>query len=119
MLVDARRPGFKKKWVRIPSLDVKFQSGEHRLENRPEVHRAVDVWIRAARPDIPKAAIALRRTNASGRHYAAFVSPSCDSTMGQFHISCILPDKWSILSGPAIETPAPAPVAHSGGSPDM
>lgn len=115
MLVwDARSPGFRKRWTRVPDVHVKSEVDEKRFENHPEVHRAVDAWIKSARPDIAKATIEPRRTKASGRLYGAFVCPSCDSTMGQFFISCIRPEKWSILSGPAVEPqalPTPAPAA--------
>jgi hypothetical protein len=69
----------------MPGLQVKAAVDHKRLENHPEVHRAVDKWIRAAKPDVQKAAIKKRPTRASGRLYSAFVCPSCDSTMGQFH----------------------------------
>lgn len=116
MLVwDARSPGIRKRWVRVPRPDVKSEVGEKRYENHPEVHRAVDRWISAAKSDIPKALIKPRRTKASGRRYSAFVCPECDSTIGQFFISCIRPEKWSILSGPTVaplsnKSPARVPV---------
>jgi hypothetical protein len=106
MLVwDARNPGRGKRWVRIPGPSVKSEVGERRFENHPEVHRAIDQWLRASKSDVPKAIIKPRRTKARGRPYSAFVCPSCDSTMGQFFISCIRPEKWSILSGPTVESP--------------
>ncbi|CAH0126196.1 hypothetical protein SRABI83_00084 [Arthrobacter sp. Bi83] len=118
MLVwDARSPGFRKRWARVPRPAVKSEVGEKRFENHPEVHRAVDKWMRVAGSDIAKAAIKPRRTKASGRLYAAFVCPSCDSTMGQFFISCVRPEKWSILSGPAVEPPPPAPTAKPSAAP--
>lgn len=68
MLVwDARGPGFRKKWTRVPDIHVKPKVDEKRFENHPEVHRAVDAWIKAAKPDIPKANIQPRRTKARGR----------------------------------------------------
>jgi hypothetical protein len=93
----------------MPGLQVKAAVDQKRLENHPEVHRAVDKWIRAARPDVPKAAIKKRNTRASGRLYSAFVCPSCDSTMGQFFIAGIRPEKWSVLGSPAA-VPQPVPV---------
>ncbi|WP_349033899.1 competence protein CoiA family protein [Pseudarthrobacter sp. SORGH_AS 212] len=93
-----------------PSLQVKPEVGGKRFENHPEVHRAVDNWIKAAKPDIPKAAIKPRRTKASGRLYSAFVCPSCDSTMGQIFISQIRSEKWSILSSPGGKLRPPSPV---------
>lgn len=116
MLVwDARSPGFRKRWAGIPRPAVKSEVGEKRYENHPEVHRAVDRWIRTAKSDIPKALIKSRRTKASGRLYAAFVCPGCDSSIGQFFVSCLRPEKWSILSGPTVEplsnkSPAGVPV---------
>ncbi|AOT05772.1 competence protein CoiA family protein [Arthrobacter sp. U41] len=93
----------------MPRLQVKSEVDQKRLENHPEVHRAVDGWIRAAKPDVPKAVIKKRHTLASGRLYSAFVCPSCDSTMGQFFIACIRPEKWSVLGSPAA-VPPPVPV---------
>lgn len=101
---DARSPGFRKRWARIPSPAVKSEVGEKRYENHPDVHRAVDQWIRAAKADIPKALIMPRRTKASGRLYSAFVCPECDSTIGQYFLFRIRPEKWSILSGPTVES---------------
>jgi hypothetical protein len=95
----------------MPRLQIKPEGGAKRFENHPEVHRAVDNWIKAAKPDVPKAAIKPRRTKASGRLYSAFVCPSCDSTMGQFFISRIRSEKWSILSSPAGKSAAPAVAA--------
>jgi hypothetical protein len=106
---DARSPGFRKRWARIPRPAVKSEVGEKRYENHPEVHRAIDQWIRAAKSDIPKALIKPRRTKASGRLYSAFVCPECDSTIGQYFISCIRPEKWSVLSGPDVKTQSKAP----------
>lgn len=120
MLVwDARSPGRGMRWVRVPGLDVKSGVDRKRLENHPEVHRAVDAWVRAARPDIPKAHIKMKRTKASGRIYSAFVCPSGDQPMGQYFISRLRPEKWSILGGPAVEppAPAPAPIATAGAAP--
>jgi hypothetical protein len=94
----------------LPRLQVKREVGAKRFENHAQVHCAVDNWITAARPDVPKAAIKPRRTKASGRLYSAFVCPSCDSTMGQFFISHIRHEKWSILSSPTGKSTAPAPV---------
>lgn len=74
MLVwDARSPGFRKKWVRVPEVKVKPEVSEKRFENHPDVHHVVDQWVKAAKPDIPKANIKPRRTKASGRLYGAFV----------------------------------------------
>lgn len=107
MLVwDARTPG--RGWARVPDLDVKSEVGEKRFENSPQVHRAVNEWVKATKADIPKAVIKPQFTKASGRRYSAFVCPSCDSVMGQYFISRILPQKWSILSGPAV-VPATTP----------
>lgn len=104
MLVwDARSPGFRKKWIRVPRVDVKSEVGRVRPENDAEVHRAIDQWIKVTRSDIPKAGIRLRYTKASGKRYSAFFCPACDSTMGQYYISRILAEKWSILSGPVVE----------------
>jgi len=112
MLVwDARSPGPGKRWTRVPSVDVKPEADLKRLENHPEVQRVVDAWIRAVRSDIAKASIRPKRTKASGRLYSAFVCPASDSAMGQYFISCILPEKWSILSGPDLES-APTPAPH-------
>lgn len=111
MLVwDARRPGFRKKWARIPRPDIKAEVRDIRIEDQSEVHRAVDDWIKVAESDIPKAVIKLRRTTATGRLYRAFVCPGCDSTMGQFFISRIRPQKWSTISGPNLEIPQPSAV---------
>ncbi|NKR13515.1 competence protein CoiA family protein [Paenarthrobacter sp. R1] len=101
-----------------PGLQVKPEVGPKRFENHPEVHRAVDNWIKAARPDVPKAAIKPRRTKASGRLYSAFVCPSCDTTMGQIFISQIRPEKWSILSSPGGKSKAPAPVSMPATTPN-
>ena len=100
MLVWDARIWARGKYAGAPGLRVKPDVGEKRWENHPEVHRAVDKWIHAAKSDIPKATIQKRRTKASGRLYGAFVCPGCDSTMGQFFISCIRPEKWSLLSSP-------------------
>ncbi|KIC68710.1 competence protein CoiA family protein [Pseudarthrobacter phenanthrenivorans] len=91
----------------MPNLKVKSEVDRKRFENHPEVHRAVDHWIKAVRADVKKAVIENRRTKASGRYYSAFVCPSCDRTMGQFFISCIRPEKWSLLGSPAV---APQPL---------
>lgn len=64
--------------------------------------QAVNEWDKAAQADIPKAGIKPQFTKASGRRYGAFVCPSCDSVMGQYFISRIRPQKWSILSGPDV-----------------
>lgn len=112
MLVwDAHSPEYRKRWARVPDVSVKSDVGEKRFENHPEVHRVVDKWIKTAKADIPKASIRQRRTKTSGKLYSAFVCPSCDSVMGQFFISRIRPEKWSILSGPTVEPPASAPAA--------
>lgn len=114
MLVwDARSPGFRKRWVRVPSVDVKSDVGRERPEDEAEVHRVVDAWITATRADIPKAGIRLRYTAASGKQYSAFFCPACDNVMRQYFVSRILPEKWSLLSGPAVE-PAPVPAAPAG-----
>lgn len=105
MLVWAARTWAWGRHAGTLSLQVKPDVGEKRFENHPDVHPAVDKWINAAAADIPKAMIKPRRTKASGRLYSAFVCPACDSTMGQFFISCIRPEKWSLLSGPAVEAP--------------
>lgn len=109
MLVWDTRIWARGKYAGAPGLRVKPEVGEKRWENHPEVHRAVDKWIHAAKSDIPKATIQKRRTKASGRLYGAFVCPGCDSTMGQFFISCIRPEEWSLLSGPTIEPAAVKP----------
>jgi hypothetical protein len=117
MLVwDARRPAFKKKWARIPGPAIKAEVRDTRIEDQAEVHRAVDDWIVAAQFDIPKAVIKLRRSKAAGRIYPAFVCPGCDNTMGQFFISRIRPEKWSIISGPNLETRQPQPVPRQRGA---
>lgn len=100
MLVWDARVWARGRYAGAPGLRVKPEVGEKRWENHPEVHRAVDKWIHAAKSDVPKATIQKRRTKASGRLYSAFVCPGCDSTMGQFFISCIRPEKWSLLSSP-------------------
>lgn len=110
---DARSPGFRKRWARVPGPAVKSEVGEKRYENHPDVQRAVDRWIRAVKSDIPKARIAPRRTKASGRLYSAFVCPSCDATIGQFFLSCIRAEKWSILSGPQLDSTQPAPASQT------
>lgn len=110
MLVwDALSPGPGKKWVRIPGLQVKPDVRESRLENHPEIHRAVDAWSRAVRADIPKAGIARRWIASAGRTYSTFICPSCDSPIGQSFISRLRPEKWSLLSGPIIEPEAATP----------
>ncbi len=76
------------------------------------MHRAVDNWIKAVRADVKKAVIENRRTKAGGRYYSAFVCPSRDRTMGQFFISCIRPEKWSLLGSPAVVPPPPGPVVQ-------
>jgi hypothetical protein len=100
MLVWDTRIWARGKYAGAPGLRVKPDVGEKRWENHTEVQRALDKWIHAAKADIPKATIQKRRTKASGRLYGAFVCPGCDSTMGQFFISCIRPEKWSLLSSP-------------------
>lgn len=100
MLVWTARTWARGKYAGEPRLEVKPEVGEKRFENHPEVHRAIDKWISAARSDVPKAIIQKRRTKASGRFYSAFVCPGCDSTMGQFFISCIRPENWSLLGRP-------------------
>lgn len=110
MLVwDARSPGFGKRWARTPQPSVKTEVGEKRFENHPEVHRIVNHWARAAKSDVPKAEIKLRRTKAGSLIYSAFVCPSCDSTIGQFFLSRILADRWSIIGGPEIDPAQPLP----------
>lgn len=106
---DARSPGPGRGWTRVPGLNVKSEVHATRLKNHPEVHRVIDKWISAAKADIPKAGIQPRPTKASGRRYSAFVCPSCNSVMGQYYISRILPQKWSILSGPAVVPVATPP----------
>ncbi|MDJ0459314.1 competence protein CoiA family protein [Arthrobacter sp. NQ7] len=122
MLVwDARSPGFRKRWVKVPGPRIKPDVGPTRIENLPEIHHAVDAWAKAVKADVRKALIKPRRTGASGRLYSAFVCPSCDTTMGQYFISRIPPNKWSIISGPTVDPVAvppsrrPAPAARVAG----
>jgi hypothetical protein len=103
MLVwDARSPSPGKRWARVPALQVKNPVGPTRYENHPDVHRIVDRWAKAAQADIPKARIELRASKTKGGRYSAFVCPACDSLMGQFFVSRIRDEHWSLIGGPVI-----------------
>lgn len=111
MLVwDTRIPGNGWKWTHKPAVDVVAVAAKGRPENHTEVHRVIDEWADTAKADVPKAKIQPRWIKASGRTYDAFVCPSCDTTFGQYYISRILPNKWSVLGGPDIKPSVASPV---------
>jgi hypothetical protein len=116
MLVwTARSPGQGKRWTWVPKVQVRDEVGLKRFENGPEIHRIVDMWIKATKADIPKAVIRLRRTKASGKEYSAFCCPACDAVVGQVFLHRLQPEKWSLVSGPEISATAERPDRSSPG----
>lgn len=103
MLVwDAHSPSPGKRWARVPALQVKNPVGPTRYENHPDVHQIVDRWTKATQADVPKARIELRASKTKGSRYSAFVCPACDSLIGQFFVSRIRDEHWSLIGGPVI-----------------
>ncbi|WP_229992254.1 competence protein CoiA family protein [Arthrobacter sp. Bi26] len=102
----ARSPGQGKRWTRVPEVQARDEVGLKRFENRPEIHRVVDRWIKEIKADVPKAVIRLRRTKASGKEYSAFCCPACDAVVGQVFLHRLRPEKWSLISGPEIAAAA-------------
>ena len=86
-----------------PRLEVKRDVGSKRYENHPDVHRALNGWIRETGADVEKANIKMRRSKMKGTEYSAFICPSCDEIMGQMFVSCIRPEKWSLISAPLLK----------------
>ena len=98
-------------WTSAPHLDVKVTVGPKRYENHPDVHRAVDQWIRESGADVPKAMIKLRPSKAVGESYSAFTCPNCAVLMGQFFVGSISSENWSLISAPLLKSDHTKPVA--------
>lgn len=86
-----------------PALSVKSRVGLKRYENHPDVHQAVNQWIRETQADVEKACIKVKRSKMKGSEYSAFVCPDCDAIIGQMFVSCIRPEKWSLISAPLLK----------------
>ncbi|GER23278.1 hypothetical protein NCCP1664_17740 [Zafaria cholistanensis] len=115
LLWDAMRSNPRQQYDSAPAVQVKSKVGITRYENHPEVHRLVDQWIRETGADIGKARIELRRSKTKGEKYSAFVCPSCEALAGQFFISCIYAEHWSLISAPLLrkaDLPDPSPYLH-------
>lgn len=103
-----------------PALEIKSDIRRKRYENHPDVHKAVNRWIKETRADVEKAPIILRRSRTKGSQYSAFVCPGCDAIMGQIFISCIRVEKWSLISAPLLKkrhVPAPSAKATPAADP--
>lgn len=99
----ARSPGIDKVWPKVPtSPKLRIEFKDKRYENHPDVHRAVDAWIREVDADVKKALIQLRWTRAYGGAYSAFVCPHCDAVFGENFRCRIKDEKWSLIAVPEI-----------------
>ncbi|MFQ4150281.1 hypothetical protein AAGW05_16600 [Arthrobacter sp. LAPM80] len=86
-----------------PPLNVKREVGLKRYENHPDVHQAINIWIKQSGAKVAKARIELRSSQAKGESYSAFVCPSCSALMGQQFISRINTEHGSVISAPCSE----------------
>ncbi|QYF88471.1 hypothetical protein [Arthrobacter sp. PAMC25284] len=84
----------------VPELEIRDKVGPKRFENHPEVHKGVDRWLAASGAGIGKARIERRMIKSRAEESSTFVCPGCREVIGQFFISRIVPEKWSLISAP-------------------
>ncbi|MFJ6358665.1 competence protein CoiA [Pseudarthrobacter oxydans] len=106
LLWDAEPSTPGRQYLSVPTLDVKREVGTKRYESDAAVHAVLDVWMHAVRADVQKANIKLRRSKKKAAEYSAFVCPECDALIGQMFISCLRPEKWSLISAPLLKKQA-------------
>jgi hypothetical protein len=103
LLWDAEPSTPGRQYLSAPTLDVKREVETKRYESDAAVHALLDIWMQAVRADVQKANIKLRRSKKKAAEYSAFVCPECDALIGQMFISCLRPEKWSLLSAPLLK----------------
>jgi hypothetical protein len=103
LLWDAEPSTPGRQYLSVPTLDVKREVGTKRYESNAGVHAVLDTWMHAVRADVQKANIKLRRSKKKAAEYSAFVCPECDALIGQMFISCLRPEKWSLISAPLLK----------------
>jgi hypothetical protein len=103
LLWDAEPSTPGRQYLSVPTLDVKREVGTKRYESDAGVHAVLDSWMHAVRADVQKANIKLRRSKKKAAEYSAFVCPECDALIGQMFISCLRPEKWSLISAPLLK----------------
>ncbi|MFJ5694573.1 competence protein CoiA [Arthrobacter sp. NPDC093125] len=98
---QSARPGVQH--TSAPPLALKREVGVKRYENHPDVHKVLNIWMRATQADVEKALIKTRLSKTKAAEYSAFVCLECDALIGQMFISCIRVEKWSLISAPLLK----------------